>query len=93
MINVSFPLQASTLMPTLAETWMQKGEQKGMLKGTHDGRLAVITELLAHQFGEAISPDLQIQLEGLSADDLGKLTKDLRTITTSDQLRQWLAVH
>lgn len=64
-----------------------------MQQGTHNGRLAVITELLAQQFGEAIAPELQSQLEGLTTDDLSQLTKELRTITTADALRQWLAGH
>ncbi len=92
-LNVSFPLQASTLMPTLAETWMQKGEQKGIQQGTHSGQLAVIIKLLAQKFGAAIEPAHQAKLEHLSLADLDRLTEEWPSIMTSDQLHQWLAQH
>ena len=104
-LTVSFPQQVSQLMPTLAETWIERGKQEGIelgkqegielgkQEGKHDTLLLVIARLLAQKLGRTIEPALQAKLENLSSAELDRLTGELLHITTEDELRQWLAQH
>ncbi len=86
-VAASFPQQVSTLMPTLAETWMERGKQEGRA----EERLFLITRQLNRKFGEAFEPAMQSQLEQLPSADLDRLADELLDFKTVDELRHWLA--
>lgn len=94
-VQAAFPLQASELMPTLAETWMQKGiekgMEKGMEKGAHSGQLSLIIRQLTIKFGPAIDAAVQTEVGMLSTANLDQLGEDLLSLKTVDELHQWLA--
>ena len=94
-LAASFPEQVSTLMPTLAETWMERGKQEGIEMGKQEGRaeerLLLITRQLARKFGDAFEPALKSQLDQLSSRDLDQLADELLDFKTVVELHEWLA--
>ena len=51
-------------MPTLAEKWIEQGEQQGMIKGRVLEAQEMVLEALIERFG-LIKPDLSVKIKGI----------------------------
>ncbi|GAB6160974.1 Rpn family recombination-promoting nuclease/putative transposase [Desulfothermus naphthae] len=52
------------IMPTLAEKWIEQGEQQGMIKGMVLDAQEMVLEALIERFG-LIKPDLSVKIKGI----------------------------
>jgi len=52
------------IMPTLAEKWIEQGEQQGMIKGMVLEAQEMVLEALMERFG-LIKPDLSVKIKGI----------------------------
>jgi predicted transposase YdaD len=74
---------------TALEEGEQRGEQRGIQRGERLGRLAIIQQMLTHRFGN-IPPALQEQLSALSSPELDRLSAELLSFSSIDDLGRWL---
>ncbi len=97
-VNSAYQGNARDVMPTLAETLLQQGEERGIQKGIEEGRqqgvhtgsLAIVLRAVQRKFG-SLDPAILASLEQLSTTDLELLIDDLPNFTSTGDLREWLA--
>ncbi len=56
--------KGADIMPTLAEKWIEQGEQQGMIKGRVLEAQEMVLEALIERFG-LIKPDLSVKIKGI----------------------------
>ena len=98
-LATAFPEQGG-VMPTIAETWVQegiekgleKGRQEGLEKGKQEGSAAVMLRMLQRRFGP-LEADLQGRVRALSFARLERLGEALLDFQGPADLVAWLGKH
>jgi len=92
----ALPEEGGTLMPTIAEQWIQEGERRGMQRGREEGErrglergrldgLALALELRFGEPGLRLLPEIEQRAD---AGTLQALMEALRRVTSPEELRQ-----
>jgi len=95
----ALPEEGGTLMPTIAEQWIQEGERRGMQRGREEGErrglergrldgLALALELRFGEPGLRLLPEIEQRAD---AGTLQALMEALRRVTSPEELRQMYA--
>jgi predicted transposase YdaD len=70
------------------EGW-QEGQKEGQKEGQRQGKLVVLQSILIQKFGVLVPPVL-LKLQGLSTEQLDRLTLTLLNIASQEELQAWL---
>jgi hypothetical protein len=88
-LDTTLPEQKGEIMKSLAEKWLEEGEQKGVQIGAQQEAAKLTLRLLHQRFG-ILGAELDERIRSLSTEQLENLIEALSSFTSKDDLLAWL---
>jgi len=85
VVHTALPETEETLMTTMAEKWLQEGEERGLERGQQQGQRALLIELLQTKFGSVDERWLR-QLDAADPVALKRYAQRILTAATLDEV-------